>query len=191
MIDSKTAKLLSDISLALFRKNFFGIYHGAISSKVGHNSFIINKKHAIFDEIDENALCELSLHKQDYRWNVASLEALIHYTIYNHIHEAKYVAFGMPPYTTAYSLEHDTIKFEDYFGAMIFDELKVYDPKDFKTWYERNAIEIIKYFKENDTNMIIIKGIGVYIYERDINNLIKKVAVLENSCRLLSLKSAF
>ena len=52
MIDKNIVKHLSDISLALFRKNFFGIYHGSISKKVDHNSFIINKKEAIFDEIE-------------------------------------------------------------------------------------------------------------------------------------------
>lgn len=113
MIENHIVKHLSDISLALFRKNFFGIYHGAISKKVDHNSFIINKKDAIFDEIDGKSLCQLSMNNYDYSWKLASIEANIHNSIYNQIHEAKYIAFGMPPYTSAYSLEHDYIEFED------------------------------------------------------------------------------
>ncbi|MEA1915240.1 MAG: class II aldolase and adducin N-terminal domain-containing protein [Campylobacterota bacterium] len=191
MIEQNISKMLSNISLTLFRKNFFGIYHGAISLKVGHESFIINKRNAIFDEIDEDSLCELTLGKPDYRWNISSVDSHIHSSIYTHIHEAKYIAFGMPPYTSAYSLEHDHIEFEDYFGQTLLGNIAVYDPGDFTTWYDRNAIEIVKYFKQNDTNIIIIKGVGVYIFERNINNLIKKAAVLENSCRLLSIKSSF
>ena len=191
MIDKNIVKHLSDISLALFRKNFFGIYHGSISKKVDHNNFIINKKEAIFDEIKENALCQLSMNNYDYSWKLASIEADVHNSIYGQIHEAKYIACGMPPYASAYSLEHDEIVFEDYFGKTIFGRLKVFDPGDFNTWYNRNALEITRELMQAKNNIIIIKGIGVYVCDRDMNDLIKKVAILENSCRLLALKSQF
>ena len=51
MLNNNIVELLSSISLALFRKNFFGIYHGSISSKVDYNTFVINTKEAIFDEV--------------------------------------------------------------------------------------------------------------------------------------------
>jgi L-fuculose-phosphate aldolase len=191
MIDKNIVKHLSDISLALFRKNFFGIYHGSISKKVNHQSFIINKKEAIFDEIDQNTLCQLSMKIEDYSWNLASIEAKIHNSIYNQIHEAKYIACGMPPYTSAYALEHDVIEFEDYFGKMMFGQILVHDPSDFDTWYERNHIEVPTLLKLSNNHILIIKGIGVYVYDRDMNELVKKVAILENSCRLLALKSQF
>ena len=75
MVDKKIVKHLSDISLTLFRKNFFGIYHGSISKKIEHDNFIINTKDAIFDEIIESTLCELSMSHRDYSWNMASMEA--------------------------------------------------------------------------------------------------------------------
>ncbi len=189
MIEKNVVKRLSDISLALFRKNFFGIYHGSISKKIDHNNFIINTKDAIFDEIESTSLCELTMNKYDYTWKIASIEANTHNSIYNQIHEAKYIACGMPPYTTAYSLEHDTIIFEDYFGKTIFDKIDIYDPKDFDTWYDRNSLEIPRELKKSKNHLIVIKGVGVYVYDRDMNELVKKVAILENSCRLLALKS--
>ncbi|MDB2405400.1 class II aldolase and adducin N-terminal domain-containing protein [Arcobacteraceae bacterium] len=191
MIDKNIVKHLSDISLALFRKNFFGIYHGSISKKVDHNSFIINKKEAIFDEIDEATLCQLSMNIHDYSWNLASIDAIIHSSIYTQIHEAKYISCGMPPYTSAYALDHDEIVLEDYFGKTIFDKIKVHDPGDFDTWYDRNFIEIPTLLKLSKNNIIIIKGVGVYVYDRDMNDLVKKVAILENSCRLLALRAQF
>lgn len=191
MIDKNVVKLLSDLSLTMFRKNFFGIYHGAISAKVDHNSFIINTSDAIFDEMGEKSFCHLSTTQQDYRWNIASIESHIHATIYNNIHEAKYIAFGVPIYTTAYTLEHDKIILDDYFGKITFGEIPVYDPGDFSTWYDRNSLEITKYLKESDNRVMVIKGVGAYVYDRDINELVKKVAILENSCRLLSIKSSF
>lgn len=191
MLDKKTVKLLTDLSLTMFRKNFFGIYHGAISAKIDQDNFVINTSDAIFDEMNEKSFCELNLHKKDYRWNIASIESHIHAAIYTNIHEAKYIAFGVPIYTTAYTFEHDSIEFEDFFGKTTFGKISVYDPGDFSTWYERNSLEITKYIKEASNNVMIVKGVGTYVYDRDINELVKKIAILENSCRLLSLKTSF
>lgn len=192
MIGNKNIiKLLSDLSLTMFRKNFFGIYHGSISAKLDHNSFIINRSDAIFDEMDENSYCELNMNKKDYRWKIASMEADIHTTIYNNIHEAKYIAFGVPVYTTAYTFENDEIILDDFFGKTTFGKIDVYDPGDFDTWYDRCPFEITKYLKENNKHIMVIKGIGVYVYDRDINSLVKSIAILENSCRLLSIKSSY
>lgn len=191
MTEKNITKLLSDISLALFRKNFFGIYHGSISAKLDHNSFTINTKEAIFDEIDENSLCTLKMNSDDYNWNLASIEVDVHNAIYNQIHEAKFIACGMPPYTTAYTLNHDTIEFDDIFGKEVLGKIEVYDPGDFSTWYERCDEEIVKYLKEHSSHIMVIRGIGVYVYDRDINELIKKVAVLEKSCQILGLKKSF
>ncbi|MCK9162448.1 MAG: hypothetical protein GX118_06975 [Arcobacter butzleri] len=191
MVDKHLEELLSNISLTLFRKNFFGIYHGAISAKLDYTNFVINTKDAIFDRIDSKSLCKLATINKDYRWKVASIESDIHASIYNHIHEAKYIAFGMPPYTSAYALTHKVIQPVDFFGKMLFDEIPVYDPGDFDTWYQRNSLEVTKFLKETPHHVMLIKGIGVYVYDRDIHELVKKVAILENSCRLLTLKEHF
>ena len=86
MHDKKMVNLLSNLCLTMFSKNFFGIYHGAISAKIDNKSFLINKADAVFDKMDDNSYCELSVNKQDYRWNIASIESHIHATIYNNIH---------------------------------------------------------------------------------------------------------
>lgn len=191
MIDQNTIQLLSDLSFSMFSKNFFGIYHGSLSAKLDQHNFMINTKDAVFDNIDENSFCRLNMNKQDFRWNIASMEAHVHSTIYTNIHEAKYIAFGMPIYTTSYSLVNDNIIFEDYFGKTMFGEISIYNPGNFSTWYKRNALEITKYLKNSSNNMMVIKGVGTYIYDRDIHELVKKIAILENSCRLLSIKSTF
>jgi len=191
MIDKHIVKHLSDISLTLFRKNFFGIYHGSISKKVDHDSFVINTKEAIFDEIHESTLCHLKMTHKDYGWNIASIESEVHKAVYTEIHESKYIACGMPPFTSAYALQHDEILFEDYFGKLTFDRIVVHDPGDFNTWMERSNKEIPTLLKLSSNNLIIIKGVGVYVSDRDMSNLIKKVAILESSCRLLTLKSQF
>jgi len=191
MINQDTIKLLSELSLSMFTKNFFGIYQGAISAKLDFESFMINTRDAIFDRLDEKSFSTLNMNNQDYRWNIASVDAYIHSSIYTNIHEAKYIAFTMPIYTTAYTLVHNKILFEDYLGKTKFGEIITYDPGDFSTWTQRSALEITKHIKSAEHNLLIIKGIGTYIYDRDIEQLVKKIAILENSCRLLSIKSIF
>ena len=191
MIDQNHVEQLSKLSLTLFRKNFFGIYHGSISTKLDHNTFMINTSDAIFDEMSEKSFCVLNMLNKDYRWKIASIEAQIHASIYNNIHEAKYIAFGVPIYTTAYTFDHEEIELSDYFGKTTFGKIKVFDPGDFSNWYDRNADEITQYLKSTNNHVMIIKGIGAYVYDRDINELVKKVAIIENSCRLLSIKSSF
>lgn len=172
----------------MFRKNFFGIFHGSISARVEHNKFIINTKDAIFDGLKASDLIEL-YSKKDYRWNEASIDADIHLNIYKNISEAKYICYSMPPFLTAYSLTNDVIVPRDYFGATTFERIQVYDPKQFEDWYERADVEIYRYMMEKKTNIMVIRGYGVYAYDRDMHQIAKAIAVLENSCRLLHFAS--
>jgi len=179
-------KKLAVLSLSMFRKDFFGIYHGSISAKTESNRFLINTKEAIFDAIDDNSLIELKFN-QDYRWKMASIDASIHYSIYSQISDAKFICFSMPPFTTAYSLEHNRIVPKDYFGHKEIGALTIIDPKQFENWYDRAQSEIAYYLISKKTDIMVIKGYGVYIFNRDLNEMAKKLAILEKSCRLLML----
>jgi len=179
-------KQLTNLSLSMFRKDFFGIYHGSLSAKTEAGRFIINTKEAIFDALDEQSLIELYF-KKDYRWKQASLDADIHYNIYANISEAKFICFTMPQFTTSYSLNHNIITPMDYFGYEEFGSIEIYNPKQFEDWYDRAQSEITHYFQTKKTNIIVIKGYGVYAYSRDLHEMAKKLAILEKSCRLLML----
>jgi L-fuculose-phosphate aldolase len=181
-LNTKLAKL----SLSMFRKDFFGIYHGSISAKTESNRFMINTKEAIFDAIDEKSLIEL-YYKKDYRWNMASIDATIHFNIYSQISDAKFISFSMPPFTTAYSLQHNIIAPKDYFGAKELGSITIVDPGNFHDWYERAESEIANYLNANKTDIMVIRGYGVYAYNRDLNEMAKKLSILEKSCRLLLL----
>jgi L-fuculose-phosphate aldolase len=177
---------LSTLALSMFRKDFFGIYHGSISAKTESNRFLINTKEAIFDTIDENTLIELYF-KMDYRWNQASLDAKIHHSIYSQISDAKFICFCMPTFTVAYSLEHNIITPKDYFGYKEIGSLEIIDPKQFDDWYDRAQSEITQYFQTKKTDLMVIRGYGVYSFNRDLHEMAKKLAILEKSCRLLML----
>jgi len=180
---------IKHVSLSMFNKNFFGVYHGSISARVSTQSFIINKRETILDEVTEESLIRLDCQKKDYRWNSASSDAEIHERLYHTISSAKYICFTMPPYATAFSLKHGKVLPRDYFGKQILKEVLVYDPKSFDDWHERAPYEISQFFQKNDTHLLLIKGFGLISYDRDIIEMAKKVSVLENSCRLLALSS--
>lgn len=185
-MDKQLIQEMGKISLSMFRKNFFGVFHGSLSAKIGDNRFIINKKDAIFDEIKEESLITL-YHSRDYRWQEASIDSCIHSSIYQNISEAKYIAYCLPPFTMAYTLRFNKIAPRDYFGTMSFRTIDVYDPRDFETWYERADVEIYRHMKEKRVKVVVIRGYGVYIFDRDINRLAKSIAIIENSCRILYL----
>jgi len=173
----------------MFRKDFFGIYHGSISAKTESNRFLINTKEAIFDALDDGSLIELYF-KKDYRWNQASIDAKIHFSIYSQISEAKFICFSMPQFTTAYSLKNDIIIPKDYFGDKEIGSISIIDPKKFDDWYDRADSEIAYYLQSQKTNIMVIRGYGVYAYSRDIHEMAKKLAILEKSCRLLMLDNS-
>jgi len=180
------AEELQQTSLSLFRKDFFSMFLGSISAKSASDKFIINKKSAVFDKASENNFMELYFHK-DYRWNDASIDSEIHLNIYKHIHNAKYIAYVSPHFTLAYTLLNNKIIPKDYFGHQEFNSINIYNPESFDDWYERADVEIYRYMLEKDKQMIIIRGYGIYIYDRDLKNLLKKLDIIENSCRLLFL----
>lgn len=177
---------LATLALSMFRKDFFGIYHGSLSAKTESNRFLINTKEAVFDSLDEHSLIELYF-KKDYRWNQASIDSNIHFSIYSQISDAKFICFSMPPFTTAYSLDHNVISPKDYFGHQELGSIPIIDPKQFDDWYDRAQSEIAYYFQTKKTNIMVIKGYGVYTYNRDLHQMAKQLAILEKSCRLLML----
>lgn len=179
-------KQLSSLALSMFRKDFFGIFHGSISAKTESNRFIINTNEAVFDAIDDSSLIELYF-KKDYRWNQASIDAKIHFNIYSQISDAKFISFSMPPFTTAYSLEHNIISPKDYFGHREIGAIEIVDPKQFEDWYDRAQSEITYYFQTRKTNIMVIRGYGVYAFNRDLHEMAKQLAILEKSCRILML----
>lgn len=180
---------LVSFSLSMFRKEFFGIYHGSVSAKSESSRFIINTKDTIFDHMGEEQLIELYF-QRDYRWNDASIDAAIHHSIYSQISDAKFITYSMPSYTTAYALSNDTIAPLDYFGRKEIGTVRVYDPKTYDQWYERARTEIAYQLMHSKSNILVIRGYGTYAYNRNLHEMAKKLAILEKSARLLMLRKS-
>lgn len=181
---------LKAICASMFSKNFFGLFSGSISMKIEHNKFIINRARAIFDRLDDDDFVLLGGLK-DYRWKDANKDADVHLAIYKNVMEAKYVAFCVPAYLCAYSLEHVNLEPKDHLGKVLIDNIFIYDGGRYDDWEERAPSEVSRYMLEKQTNIMIVRGRGMYVYSRDLYELVRIVAVLENSCKLLSLADMF
>lgn len=189
MMDKHLIEEIQHVSLSLFHKNFFSLYHGSISARVSTSSFIINSKDTILDEITEDSLVKLDCQKRDYRWNLANSDVHIHEHIYESIPNAKYISYTMPPYATAFSLKHGKVLPADFYGKTVLGEVIVYDPKNIDDWLDRAPFEVSRFFQKHDTHLLLIKGFGLISYDRDIIEMAKKISILENSCRLLALSA--
>ena len=167
----------------MMRENILGMFHGSISLKKNNDKFIINRREAIFDEIDENSLIELSMFQQSM-WGMGSNQSHIHAAIYEGIPQAKYIVFSASVHIVSCSLNGDTIEPKDYFGKLMYPKIPVYDMKNIADWQDRASSEIVKYFKETQSNMMIVKGEGIYCYDRNLPSLIKRLSVIERSCHI-------
>ncbi len=188
-MDKHLIEEIKHVSLSMFNKNFFGVYHGSISARISPTQFLINRKDTILDEVTEDSLVRLDYNQRDYRWTAASNDVYIHEQIYEAIPNAKYISFTMPPFATAFSLKHGKVSPQDYHGKKVLGDIEIYDPKKIDDWMERAQYEIPKFFQKHETHLLLIKGFGVISYDRDIIEMAKKVSVLENSCRLLALSA--
>ncbi|WRA42268.1 class II aldolase and adducin N-terminal domain-containing protein [Helicobacter pylori] len=186
-IDSNLIYSLQSISLSMFRKGFFGLYQGSISARIGANQFVINKRNAVFDQLNENTL--LVLHdKIDYRWKEASLDSPIHASVYREFLDAKFIAYARPPYSLAYSLRHNRLLPRDYLGyRSLGEEISIFNPKDYDSWQERAGTEILRQLQESKKYFVFIKGCGIFAYHRELSKLMEVFDLIENSCKVLRL----
>jgi L-fuculose-phosphate aldolase len=183
-------KELQQTSASMFAKNYFDLFHGSISAKIDIHGFIINKKETILNQVEESDFIRLTSNtRRDYRWKDATPDSEVHAHIYSALPNAKYICYTIPPYATAYSLDHKTISPIDYYGQSFLKDVEVYDPGNFDDWDKRAPSEIAHYFETHKSNILLIRGFGVVAYHRNLLKMVKKVAILENACRLLSIKS--
>ena len=188
-MDKHIVDEIARVSHSLFEKNFFGVYHGSISARINTGAFVINTKEAILDNLNEDTLVRLDCAKRDYRWKKASSDVHIHEHLYETLPNAKYISYTMPPYAVSYSLKHGKVQPQDFYGQQILGSIVIYDPKNFDDWMERAPYEIARFFNMHNSHLLLIKGFGVVSYDRDITEMAKKISVLENSCRLLTISS--
>jgi L-fuculose-phosphate aldolase len=179
-------KLFKKLSLSMFRKDFLGIIHGSISIKKSNDSFLINKRDAIFDEIKESSLVELSI-SQHSLWNIASIHSSVHSCIYENIKSAKFGVCIHPPHVLAYSLNNDCIIPKDFSGVMSFKKTNIYDPKDLSDWIHRAPSEILLHMKKHNLTSMVVRGVGIYAFNRNIKKLVEEVAAINRSCQVLLL----
>ncbi len=121
--------------------------------------------------------------KKDFRWDDANFDCFIHQNIYKNIPMANFFCIATPKSTISYSLNHNILSPKDFYSG--FESLKIYDPKNFVNWNERAFNEILNFLQTNKTNVVIVKGIGIFIYEKTLSNLLGLICNIEHSVKIL------
>ena len=184
MIDEYFIDILGKASKILFDRGFIGLYHGSISARNTYKTFTINTKGAFFASLDRDNLIELDFNHSTI-WDNASKTANIHAKIYNKIPSAKFISSIFATSIVTASLLYKSIKPQDYHGRTIYKKIPIYDPKKFSDWEERAPHELSQYFHKNNTNIIVVKGVGIYCYDRNLDNMIRNIAIINKSCEVL------
>jgi L-fuculose-phosphate aldolase len=179
-LKEKLKEVYEDILELLIRKEMFHIYQTSFSIRTENDKFLINKKDALF--LKDEFFIEVH-YKKDLSWNIASDDVNIHSFIYQKMPIAKCIAHIFPINLVTYSLYHRQFKPIDFYGESIVGNQKIFLIEDIK--YAKEEIENI--IKKNIiyNDVIIIRGYGAYIFDRDEKELAKKASVLENSAKIL------
>lgn len=185
-MDTQTAKsMLLRASKELNNAGILSSFLGSISMRHEHANFFTNKADALFSQLSCDDFMLLG-GKKDYRWKDACKDALIHQNIYKNITIAKFVCLCVPSYITSYSIEFSSFEPRDIVGKELFiNNLFIYDTKQSEDWLERAPSEIVRYFLQNNTNVVILKGAGICAYDRTLSGLLRTIFTLENSAKLL------
>lgn len=184
MIEEHFLNLLKKSSKVLYDRGFIGLYHGAISARNTQQSFIINSKSAFLNSLTRDSLIELDFHPSKV-WENASHEANTHAKIYNKIPSVKFVSSIFATSIITASLVFDEIVPIDYFGHKLYKTIPIYDPKSFSDWSDRAPHELSEYFKKSKEQIIVVKGVGLYCANRDLDNMIRNIAVINKACEVL------
>lgn len=170
------------ITKILFEKNFLNMGLGSISLKLNNDQMLINKKNR---HINENDFYK-SVHilKKDLAWEEMSEDIKIHSKIYETISSTKAIANIFPLNTITFSLEHhNLLKPIDFIGKENIKQIKIIDITNKTEWNENKEFIIAKNLMESE--ILIVKGYGVFIKARDVREILKKAVILENSATIL------
>lgn len=170
------------ITKILFEKNFLNLGLGSISLKLQADKMLINKKNRHI--LEDDFFKSVYILKKDMSWQEITSDAKIHSKIYEMISSTKAIANIFPINTITFSqTNHNILKPIDFLGQSILDKIPIIEIKNEKNWIENQELIIAK--KLLNTDIVIIKGYGVFIKSRDIREILKKAIILENSASIL------
>lgn len=178
----KGTKILSGNSL-------ISTFCGSVAMRFDNSSFFVNKQNIFFTKPNDDDFILLE-GKKDYRWKEACLHAPIYQNLFKNIPGAKVACLCMPAFLSAYGLEYASFEPKDILGHE-FGNIFIYDTKDPDDWLERAPSEITRYFITSSSNIMLLKGVGVCAYERTFEELARKLIILENSAKLLTIARKF
>ncbi len=170
------------VAKELFDKGFLSIGIGSISLKLKADQMIINKKNKHY--LEEDFVKKLHILKEDMAWEEASEDVKIHSQIYKENSNIKAIANIISINVLTYAeIHHSFLNPIDFIGKSVIGKVPIIEIGNIQEWEENKEFIISKKLKQSD--IIIVKGLGIFIQTRDIRELIKKAVILDNSALIL------
>ncbi|WP_457560004.1 class II aldolase/adducin family protein [Caminibacter sp.] len=170
------------VAQELFKKNFLSIGLGSISLKLKADQMIINKKNKHYSE--EDFYKRLHILREDMAWEEASEDVKIHAQIYRENSTIKSIAHIISLNVLTYAeIHHNSLNPIDFIGKTHLGKVPIIEIGNLQEWDENKEFIIARNLKK--ANVLIIKGLGIYIQTRDIREIIKTAVILDNSASIL------
>ena len=170
------------IAKELFNKNFLNIGLGSLSLKIKADQMLINKRNKHY--LEEDFIKNVHILHENMAWEEASDDVKIHAEIYKLHSNTKAIAHIFPINTMTFAeIHHFFLNPLDFIGKQYLNKIPTIEMGNLKEWEENKEFIIAKNL--NNTDIVIIKGYGVFIKTRDIREIIKLASIMENSAFIL------
>ena len=154
-------------------------HSGNISIK-DENYLYITKTGTMLGNLKPDDIIKLNLYKDDENLRFASMETIVHKAIYNHT-KFNAILHTHPIYAITLSLLIDNFIPVDSEGKLILNSIPILKAK--KTVASSEVAEKIPVFLKN-SNIVIIRGHGVFAGGETLEKAFYYTSVLENSAKI-------
>jgi len=143
---------------------------------------LINKRNKHY--LEEDFIKNVHILHENMAWEEASDDVKIHAEIYKLHSNTKAIAHIFPINTMTFAeIHHFFLNPLDFIGKQYLNKIPIIEMGNLKEWEENKEFIIAKNL--NNTDIVIIKGYGVFIKTRDIREIIKLASIMENSAFIL------
>ncbi|SMP17641.1 L-fuculose-phosphate aldolase [Desulfurobacterium pacificum] len=167
----------------VFEAGLTDTHGGNISIRKGEH-IIIKKSGKMLGFLTEDDFVITTLQKNEKLDEGASIELLVHRAIYQNFSEINAIVHAHSPYTVACSLITNTITPMDSEGKLLLHKVPVLSATCVVS-SEEVATKIIGLLKLSP--IVVVKSHGAFSTGRNLNEALKYLSALENSCKILSI----
>ncbi len=176
-------KEMIKVGRIVFEAGLTDTHGGNISVRKGEH-IIIKKSGKMLGFLTEEDFVVTTLQKNEKLDSGASIELIVHRAIYQNFPGINAILHAHSPYTITLSLLTDSINPIDSEGKLLLGKVPVLSASRVVS-SEEVATKIVELFKL--CPIVVVKSHGAFSTGKNLNEALKYLSALENSCKILSI----